>query len=190
MDQTLRQEFANLHGKDPNQRYASFQYIIKLTQEPVDWAYYVWDDLLALLRSKDNHERAIAAQLLSSLAKSDPEKRMLKDLDRLMAVTKDERFVTARHSLQSLWKIGAANKELEKEVVNRLSKRFRECTVEKNCELIRYDILQVFRRIYDYSPDEALLAKALSLIETEDDPKYRKKYSGLWKDLLKKGKGK
>jgi len=40
---------------------------------------------------------------MSSLAKSDP-KRMLKELDTLFAVTRDERFVTARHSLQSLWK--------------------------------------------------------------------------------------
>ena len=87
MNKTTRQEFTNLYGKDPNQRYASLQYIIKLTQQPVDWTCEVRYHLLALLRSKYNHERAIAAQLLSSLAKSDPERRMLKDLDRLMAVT-------------------------------------------------------------------------------------------------------
>jgi hypothetical protein len=70
--------------------------------------------MLALLKIGDNHQRAIAAQALSNPAKSDHKLRMLKDFDKLMAVTKDERFVTARHSLQSLWKVGTAGKELQK----------------------------------------------------------------------------
>jgi len=51
----------------------------------------------------DNHQRAIAAQVLSNLAKSDPKSRMLEDLDALFVVRKDERSVTAWHSPQSLW---------------------------------------------------------------------------------------
>ena len=42
--------------------------------------------------------------------------RMLKDFDKLLAVTKDERFVTARHCLQSLWKVGAAGPEQRRTV--------------------------------------------------------------------------
>jgi hypothetical protein len=127
---------------------------------------------------------------LSNLAKSDPEKRMLKDLDKLMTVTKDEKFVTARHSLMSLWKVGSAGKELQKKVVDELSKRYKECIKEKNCTLIRYDIIQVFRKIYDQVHDGKIKDVSFALIETEDDPKYRKKYSGLWKDVLKAGKEK
>jgi len=190
MDQTTRQQLDNLRSKDPASRYTSFQYIIKLTQQPVDWAYEVWDDLLTLLKSKDNHERAIAAQVLSNLTKSDPEQRMLKDFDKLMAVTRDERFVTARHSLQSLWKVAAAGKLLQKKVVDGLSKRYRECIDEKNCTLIRYDIIQVLRRIYDQVNDENIKEISLALIEEEEDQKYKKKYSGLWKDILKAGKQK
>ncbi|MCW3118159.1 MAG: hypothetical protein JWM28_2241 [Chitinophagaceae bacterium] len=183
MDQETRQHLENLHRNDRDQRYASFQFIIRLTQQPVDWAYEKWDDLLALLNSKDNHERAIAAQLLSSLAKSDPEQRMLNDLDKLMAVTKDERFVTARHSLQSLWQIGIEGEALRRNLMDRLGKRFEECITEKNCTLIRYDIIEVFRKIYNQVPDDKIKTKALSLIETEEDQKYRKKYAGLWKSV-------
>jgi hypothetical protein len=39
MDQIARQHPDNLHSNDPNQRYASFQCIIKLTRQPVDGAY-------------------------------------------------------------------------------------------------------------------------------------------------------
>ena len=43
--------------------------------------------------------------MLANLTKSDPEKRILKDFDALLSVTKDERFVTARHTMQSIWKV-------------------------------------------------------------------------------------
>ena len=105
--------------------------------------------LLEKLRDKDNHSRAIAAQLLCALAKSDPQGRMLKDFGKLLAVTKDERFVTARHCLQNLWKVGVAGKAQQQMVVKGLETRFHECISEKNCTLIRYDIIVNLRQIYD-----------------------------------------
>ena len=62
-----------------------------------------------------------------------------------------------------------------------LERRFKECINEKNYTLIRYDILQSFRNVYDEVKDEKIREKALELIETEDDLKYRKKYETLWK---------
>ncbi len=186
MDQATKQHLDNLYSNDSNLRYDSFQYIIKLTKEPVNWAYEVWDDLLTLTKKGDNHQRTIAVQVLSNLAKSDPEQRMLKDVAKLFAVTKDEKFVTARHSLQSLWKIGIVNKEFQKKIVDGLNKRFKESIDEKNCTLIRYDILEVLREIYDQVHDEKIKDTSFAVIETEDDLKYRKKYLGLWKDGLKK----
>ncbi|RKH63258.1 hypothetical protein [Corallococcus llansteffanensis] len=189
MDPNTSRHFANLRGQDADVRYASFRHVMEVTQQPVEWAAEVWEDLLALLREGDNHQRAIAAQVLSNLARSDTQGRMLKDLDRLMAVTKDEKFVTARHSLQTLWRVATASKPLQAAVVDRLTRRFRECLTEKNGTLIRYDILEVFRKTYDVAPDESLKELALKLIETEEDPKYRKKYAGLWKDLVAKPRG-
>ena len=125
--------------------------------------------------------RAIAGQVLSNLAKSDPEKRIFKDFDKLLAVTKDERFVTARHIMQSLWKIGVVGKEQQQLLMKGLESRFNECISEKNCTLIRYDILQSMRNVYDAVHDETIRQKALALIETEADVKYRKKYATLWK---------
>jgi hypothetical protein len=119
--------------------------------------------------------------VLCNLAKSDPQERMLKDFTRLLAVTKDERFVTARHCMQSLWKVGAAGTEQRKMLVEGLAHRFRECNIEKNCTLIRFDIIQSLRNVYDETGDEKVKGKALELIETEDDLKYRKKYAGLWR---------
>jgi hypothetical protein len=37
------------------------------------------------------------------------------------------------------------------------------------------------RKLYDELPDEQIKARALRLIELEDDPNYQKKYAKLWK---------
>ena len=188
MEPITRKHLDNLHSDDANSRYESFMYIIKITNRPVDWAYQVWDDLLLQLKHKNNHQRAIAAQVLSNLTKSDKEKRMLKDFDKMIEVTKDERFVTARHSLLSLWKIAAAGKEFQQVVVSYLEDRFKKCMAEKNGTLIRYDIIEVLRKLYTHVPDDVVKTKALALIDMEEDMKYRKKYAGVWKDIVKVNK--
>ena len=185
MDQSTKEHVVNLHSTDAESRYASFHYLMKLTQQPVAWAYDAWDGQLALVREGDNHQRAIAAQLLSSLARSDPQERMLRDLDRFMAVTEDERPVTARHPFQSVWKVGATSKALQKKAVDHLDRRFQECAIEKNATLIRYDIQEVFRKLYDAVLGEKFKQHALPRLETEENSKYPKKYSSIWKNLVK-----
>ncbi len=181
MDSITRTNLDNLRSEDKEVQNQAFNFILEVTDKPVDWAYDVWHDTLAGLSHKDNHVRAIAAQVLCNLAKSDPEKRMLHDFDALFAVTKDKRFVTARHTLQALWKIGTVGKQQQQVVVDGLAYRFNECISEKNCTLIRYDIIQDLRNLYDVVKDETIRAKALALIETETDLKYRKKYASGWR---------
>jgi hypothetical protein len=183
MDKITRTNLDNLWSADRELQNKAFFYILETTDKPVNWAYDVWDEMVENLSHKDNHNRAIAAQVLCNLAKSDPKDRMLKDFDALLAVTKDERFVTARHCLQALWKVGAAGKKQRKKLVDGLEGRFKECITEKNCTLIRYDIIQSFKNVYDAAAvkDEKIKEKALELIETEEDLKYRKKYASLWR---------
>ena len=111
MNKTIQANMNKLWSADYEAQNTAFHYMLSVTDRPVDWAYAVWDELVENLRHKDNHNRAIAAQVLCNLAKSDPKNRMLKDFPSLLAVTRDERFVTARHCLQALWKVGAAGKK-------------------------------------------------------------------------------
>ena len=181
MDKITRTNFENLTSEDGDVRYVAFENLLKATDKPVDWAYDVWDALLQDTHHKNNHVRAIATQMLCNLAKSDPKNRMLKDFDAVLAVTHDERFVTARHTLQALWKVGTVGPKQQKLVVDRLAGRFQDCAKEKNCTLIRYDIIVDLRQLYDVVKDEKIRAKALELIETEPDLKYRKKYATVWR---------
>jgi hypothetical protein len=180
MDKVTSTVLENLRSQDREFQNRAFYDVLEATDKPVDWAYDVWDEMVNGLTDKDNHVRAISAQVLCNLAKSDPRNRMLKDFPALLAVTKDERFVTARHCLQALWKVGVAGKPQQKLLVDRLEGRFKECITEKNCTLIRCDIIQSLRNVYDVVKDESIKQKAVALIETEADLKYRKKYATVW----------
>jgi hypothetical protein len=181
MDKSIQQSLADIHSEDRELQGQAFLHLLSLTDQPVDWAYEAWDGLVTDLGHGDNHVRAIAAQLLCNLAKSDPQNRMETTLPALLALTKDARFVTARHCMQSLWKVGAAGGKQRSQLVAGIEQRFKECSTEKNCTLIRYDIIQSLRNVYGAAKDESVKEKALALIETEPNLKYRKKYAGLWR---------
>lgn len=176
-------EFAQLWSEDRSLQNDAMRSIFAATDQPVDWAYAVWDELLAQLSHPDNHNRAIAAQVLCNLAKSDPDRRILGDFDALFAVTRDERFVTARHCLQSMWKVGAAGLAQQAVLVRALQGRFEDCSGYKNSSLIRYDIIVSLRTLFDAAGDDGIRRVALALIESEQDPKYQKKYARVWKDV-------
>jgi hypothetical protein len=181
MHAVIRTHLDAMRSGDKNEQDAAFQYLIAATAVPVEWAYEAWGELLGSLRHEDNRTRSIAAQVLCNLAKSDTKKRMVRDVDALLAVTRDERFVTARHCMQSLWKVGVAGESQRKTLLDGLAARFRESISEKNCTLIRYDILEGLRKVYDAVGDEQIRKLASELMETEKDLKYKKKYATLWK---------
>jgi hypothetical protein len=181
MDKKTRTHLDNIRSEDGQLQNKAYATLMNATKKPVDWAYDAWDELIEGLKHNDNHVRAISSQLLANLAKSDPKGKMFKDFDKLLAVTKDEKFVTARHCLQSIWKVGLAGKNAQQLVVKGLEKRFHECATDKNCTLIRYDIVQDLRNLYDATTSSEIKEKALELIELEQDEKYRKKYATVWK---------
>ena len=181
MDGVTRGHWGNILSSNREVQGTAYSYLLNATAEPVDWAYEVWDDLVGALSHKQGRTRSIAAQLLCNLAKSDPERRILRDFDRLFAVTADPKFVTARHALQATWRIGTVGERHRAVVVSALAGRFSECTADKNCTLIRYDIAQCLRRLHDAVKDDGIRQKALGLIATEPDARYRRKYGALWR---------
>jgi hypothetical protein len=106
---------------------------------------------------------------------------MLKDFPDVWEVTKDKKFVTARHTLQAIWRIALAGPEQKEMVLQQLSDRYKNCRDEKNYTLIRFDIIQGLRNLYDVTKEEDVKQLALELMEREEDEKYKKKYAGVWK---------
>lgn len=181
VDSVTKSYFENLEAKDKDIQIEAYNNIIAATKEEVDWAYEVWDQLKGWLTDTDNHRRSRAAQFLAGLAKSDPEKRIVGDFSALWEVTRDPKFVTARHSLQSIWKVGLAGKEQKEMVINHIVDRFQNGADEKHYTLIRFDMIQGLKNLYDVLKEEEIKQLAMDLIETEEDIKYRKKYMTVWK---------
>jgi hypothetical protein len=181
MNKALRASFNQLEKADKKAQYEAYLYIMETTKQEVDWAYEVWEQLTEMLADPDSHCRSRAAQFLSHLAVSDPEERILDDFFKVWEVTYDKKFVTARHSLQKIWRIGLAGEKQKALVLSHLSNRFREADKEKNGTLIRSDILQGMRHLYEADKEEAVKLEALALIETEMEEKQRKKYRKIWK---------
>lgn len=130
-------------------------------------------------------DRAFAAQMLARLAISDPEGRMMEDFPRIAAVMKDEKTVTARHTLQSLWRIGRAGPDHQAMALDALETRFRECEGEKGARLVRRDAVAGLGRLCRETGDERIEARVDALIESEPDEKQRKKQRAAWRKAIK-----
>lgn len=183
MNATTRKTYDELWEGEDTTRYNALVAMIALLEKPVDWAYEVWDDLVAKCSDKDNHVRARATQLLSGLAKSDPEVRIVKALPSIVLVTHDKMFVTARHTIQAMWKIGLGSPKARKALLSAYATRFEDSVADKQCKMIRSDISIGLRRLFDESGDVTVKKTALALIETEPDAAYKKKYLGAWRGV-------
>jgi hypothetical protein len=181
MDEEIRMLFELLEGEDKEARYKAFVLLLEAMEEKVDWAYEIWDSWLEKLTSPDAHQRAIAGQFLCYLSISDPEKRLLSDFDKVWAVTYDEKFVTVRHTIQASWRVGLAGEEMRHVLFEKYGKRFEEAANEKNGTLIRSDITKNLKQLYDVIKDVEIKQFSLSLIDLEEDSRYRQKYEKVWR---------
>ena len=181
MDDTVR---ALLADRDASDREVAYQALVELferTERPVPWAYDVWDGFLEQLTDKEGSKRSFAAQLLTRLAISDPEGRMLEDFPRVAAVLRDDKTVTARHTLQSIWRVGLAGPAQRELVCRALEERFAEAGGEKATSLVRRDVVTALGHLFGATGDEAVEAVATALIASEPEEKERKKQRAAWR---------
>ena len=181
MNAEVKALFAARKSEDLKESYAALTQLFKLSEKPVTWAYDVWGDLLDQLKTGDNRERAFAAQMLARLAISDPKARILKALPALEAVMRDERFVTARHTVQSLWRAGVPSDKHAAQISVALQKRYRDCVTHKNAALIRTDIIEAMVKLGHAVGRDKVELDVDRLLATESDPKARKKQLAVWR---------
>ena len=160
----------------------AYEALLTATASTVPWAYDIWPTIVEGLGAPDNRLRSICAQILANLAAhSDPENQILGDLDRLAAVMRDEKFVTARHATQTFWKVGLGGAEPCAATVAALRARFRDCADEKNAALVRTDIMAALARLDHARPNAEIQQIARALIDEEPDAATRGKQNAAWK---------
>ena len=184
MNKNIQKHIEELSSTDDKIRLEALQATLKLTESKVDWIYEVWELLLKKLKHENSYQRSIGIMLLCNLAKSDTEDRLRFALDRLLAHTNDEKFITSRQCIQNTWKVAAANKSNRDKVLKHLEKRFVECADEKHHNLLRQDIIQSMVLLSKHEKDGKLLSRVQALIAKEPETKYRKKYDALLKQKV------
>jgi hypothetical protein len=167
VDENIKDKINKLSSTDNDIRLDALQTVLKLTESRVDWVYEVWDELIGKLTNENSYQRSIGIMVLCNLAKSDTEDRLQASLDLILAHTKDEKFITSRQCIQNIWKVGIAGKANREKVLAHLEKRFGECADEKHSNLIRRDIIQSMKYIYENEKDDALLTKIQALSREE-----------------------
>ncbi len=185
MDKRVDRLFDDFESRDRDKAYQALCGLFEMTTKPVDWAYEVWDRLVGDLKHRDGHKRAFAAQMLARLAISDPDGRMLRDFPKVAAVMKDDKTVTARHTLQSLWRIGLAGDRHLALVVKALEKRFKECAAERIGALVRTDVITALGKLAKATGDSSIEARVTALIESESDEASRRKQAAAWRKAMK-----
>lgn len=177
MDKKTKSLVEDLASTNDEVRMNALQTLLKVTESKVGWVYEVWDLLLGKLDHENSYQRSIGVILLCNLAKSDSENRLATSLDRLLACTKDEKFITSRQTIQNIWK-AATTKPNRDKVIKHLEKRFTECENEKHFNLLRHDVIRSLMSLHQEIKDTSLISKVQALIAKEKDPKYRKQYEG------------
>lgn len=78
MNKAIQANFVNIYSEDRALQNTAFMNLLEITEEPVDWAYEIWDEMVESLSHKNNCVRAIASQIPINLTKSDPDKKILR----------------------------------------------------------------------------------------------------------------
>jgi hypothetical protein len=185
MDRRVQSLFADFESGQREAAFGAIAALFEHTDRPVAWAYEVWDRLVSDLRHRDGHRRAFAAQMLARLAISDPDGRMLRDFPKVAAVMSDEKPVTARHTLQSLWRIGLAGEKQRSLVLKAIERRFRECGNEKGAAIIRTDALTALGKLFKATGDSTVDKTASALIESEPNEVTQRKQRAAWRKAIR-----
>jgi hypothetical protein len=166
----------NLGAVDDRVRFEALESVLRLTEDRVAWADEAWDEMAAKLEDPNSFQRSIGIMVLCGLAKSAPEARVRETLPLILRHTRDEKFITSRQCLQSVWKLAAAHDSLAGSVLDHLETRFRECVDEPHANLLRRDVIASIRAIYDETHDPAVWNRAAALVSEEPAAKDRKQY--------------
>lgn len=184
MNPTVSALFADRDSGDRDAAFAALHTLFELTNQPVGWAYDVWDRLAEQATSGDNHQRSFAAQMLCRLALSDPDMRIAETMPVIERVMRDPMFVTARHVTCSVWRIGRAGEHQRRLALDALTKRYRDCGDHKNARLIRADIIESLGALHTATGDDDVKGRSGELIAGED-PAVAVKLRAAWREGAK-----
>jgi hypothetical protein len=166
-----------LKSAKDDERYSALTELLSITEEKVPWFDEYREALAAKLTDENSYQRSIGAMLLANLAKSEGKKGEFgKLLPGLMRLVDDEKFITERQYLQSVWKVALVDPAYKKKIVAQLESEFAACAAKKHANLLRLDIVAGLAKIMGGTGEAGMRREIEALIATEEGERDRKKY--------------
>lgn len=120
-----------------------------------------WDALVNRLDNENSYQRSLGAMLLAENARWDSEGRFSAILERYLVLCDDEKFVTARQSIQALLKVLPCQPQICTAVVDKLIGIDLMQRKDTQRKLLLLDICSVLAAVQRIQPDERIPAYVL-----------------------------
>lgn len=131
--------------------YYHCYYIVSLASElEPEFFYPYWHDFATLINNENSYHRTIGLTIIANLVMCDRDCLIDTLIHDYLAHIDDEKFMTGQCCVKNLTKIVNNRKELKQHIIETLLSIDKKCSYpEKQKELLKYDVLNVFEIIYD-----------------------------------------
>ena len=133
-----------LDEKDDKIRYNAFLLLQAHSREqPI--VYEHWNELESKLESTNSYQRSIGAMLIAENVKWDKDNRFSKTISKYLNCCNDEKFITARQTIQGFESILKTTGKFDNEIRQRLASLKLSLYKENQQKLIHKDISRILK---------------------------------------------
>jgi hypothetical protein len=135
-----------LKEKDDTIRYNAFLLLQSHSHE-FPFVYEYWGDLEKKLESSNSYQRSLGIMLIAENVRWDKDDRFSKTISKYLSCCNDEKFVTARQTIQGLETILKATDKFDNEIKQSLANLRVLQYKENQQKLLNKDILNILKII-------------------------------------------
>ncbi len=133
-----------LNEKDDKLRYNAFLLLQAFSKEQ-SLVYQYWDVLAKKLESDNSYQRSLGVMLIAENVRWDKDGKFAKLIDKYMACCNDEKFITARQTVQGLGTIIKSTGKYKDAIKQDLAKLQFTQYKENQQKLLQKDVLNVLK---------------------------------------------
>jgi hypothetical protein len=135
-----------LNEKDDTIRYNAFLLLQSNSRES-PFVYEYWSDLEKKLENSNSYQRSLGVMLIAENVKWDKDGKFSKTISKYLSCCNDEKFITARQTIQGLEAIVKATDRFNDEIKQSLAHLRLSQYKENQQKLITKDITNILKRI-------------------------------------------
>ncbi len=186
-DENSRKEVVKhlLANKDIMVYYHCYYVVSMASERRPELFYMYWDDFVSLLKHRNSYHRDIGLTIIANLVSVDDRGYFDDIFEDYLRHIDDTKFMAAQCFLKNLVKIVKVREDLRPKIIETLLAVDEKASYpEKQRELLKYDILQIFDIIYMESNFKRSINSFIEDALNSKSPKTKKKAKELVKKYL------